>query len=183
MCGADFGYVWGHQEASRKEQKLPRTLWDLLATIIKHLGRQVLCLQLSFSKVLWAVWVGASWSDSPILTTNSCHGADAVQQHPQCGRHISSARPPPPRTERIAHLHAHRGALVQHEKDTWIPSTVGCCLMQVPGCIACATHQAKQEGAVARPYHMMWSCKRGRTCTRQQHKVATPQYQLRYASR
>ena len=32
-----------HQEASRKEQRIPRSLWDVLATIAKDRGRPVLC--------------------------------------------------------------------------------------------------------------------------------------------
>ena len=55
------------QEASWKEQELPRSPWDLLATITKTPGTQVLCLQLSFSGVLWAVWVGASWDGAPVF--------------------------------------------------------------------------------------------------------------------
>ena len=31
------------------------------------------CLQLRFSRALWAVWVGASWDGAPVF--NSCHGA------------------------------------------------------------------------------------------------------------
>ena len=50
-----------HQEAFNKDQQRPRSLWDLLAIIKQNPGRQVLCLQLSLSRVLWAVWVGASW--------------------------------------------------------------------------------------------------------------------------
>ena len=41
-----------HQEASRKEQKLCRSLRDLLANHKTNGGRQALCLQLSFSRVL-----------------------------------------------------------------------------------------------------------------------------------
>ena len=33
----------------------------------KTLGRQVLCLQLMFSGVLWAVWVGTSWDGSSVF--------------------------------------------------------------------------------------------------------------------
>ena len=53
--------------ASKKEQKLPRSLWDLLTTITKYLGRQLVCLQLSFSSVLWAVRVGTSWDASLVF--------------------------------------------------------------------------------------------------------------------
>ena len=56
-----------HQEASRTEQKPPRSPWGLLATINKNSGRQFLCLQLRFSQVLWAVWVVASWDGAPVL--------------------------------------------------------------------------------------------------------------------
>ena len=56
-----------HQEASRNEQKPPRSLWDLLATVQQNPGTQVLCFQLSFSGVLWAVWVGASWGGAPVV--------------------------------------------------------------------------------------------------------------------
>ena len=73
--GANFGYIPGdppgdncsHQEASTKEQKLPGSLWDLLATVKTNLGKQVLCLQLSFARVLWAVWVGASGDGAPVF--------------------------------------------------------------------------------------------------------------------
>ena len=48
--------------------------------VTKPPGRQVLCLQLSFSRVLRTVWVGASWRMiHRCLAANSCHGADAVR--------------------------------------------------------------------------------------------------------
>ena len=56
ISGDPLGDHCNHQEASRKEQHLTRSLWDLLA-IIKNLRRHVLCLRLSFSGFLWAVWV------------------------------------------------------------------------------------------------------------------------------
>ena len=65
ICGAPPGDNCNHQEASRKEQKPPQSLWDLLATIQKIPGRQVLCLQRRFSGVVRAVWVGASWDGAP----------------------------------------------------------------------------------------------------------------------
>ena len=33
----------------------------------RPLGRQVVCLQLRFSVVVWAVWVGTSWGGSPMF--------------------------------------------------------------------------------------------------------------------
>ena len=56
-----------HQEASRREQTLPRSLWDLLAITRENLGRQVVCLQLRVSGVPWAVWVGTSWDGSRVF--------------------------------------------------------------------------------------------------------------------
>ena len=56
-----------HQEASRKEQKPPRGLWDIFVIVKENRGRPVVCLQLSFSGVLWAVWVGTSWDGAPVF--------------------------------------------------------------------------------------------------------------------
>ena len=56
-----------HEEACRKEQKRPRSLGDLLAIIKQTLGRRVVCLQIRFSGVLWAVWVSASWDSAPVF--------------------------------------------------------------------------------------------------------------------
>ena len=33
----------------------------------KSPGRQVLCLQVSFSRVLWAIWMGASWDGATVF--------------------------------------------------------------------------------------------------------------------
>ena len=81
VSGAPPGDNCHHQEASRKKQKLPTSLWDLLATTNKSLGRQV--LQLSFSEVLWAVWVHLGMVHR-CLTTDSCHCAGAVQAPSSC---------------------------------------------------------------------------------------------------
>ena len=47
----------------------------------------MLCLRRSFSRVLWAVWGGASWDGAPVLDHQQLpqgkRGARAVQQHPQ----------------------------------------------------------------------------------------------------
>ena len=66
ISGDPPGDNCNHQEAFRKEQKRPRSLWDLLATMKKDVRRQVLCL-LIFSGVLWAFWVGASWGGAPVF--------------------------------------------------------------------------------------------------------------------
>ena len=52
ISGDPSGDNRNHQEASRKEQKLRRSLRDLLANHKTNGGRQALCLQLSFSRVL-----------------------------------------------------------------------------------------------------------------------------------
>ena len=50
----------------REGIKTTQKLWDLLATTKSNRGRQVLCLQLNFFRVLWAVWMGASWDGAPV---------------------------------------------------------------------------------------------------------------------
>ena len=70
-----------HQEASRKEQKLPRSLWDLLATIEKtEEDGSCACNSalLGFYRLFGRSRLGMA---QRYLTTNSCHGADTVQQH------------------------------------------------------------------------------------------------------
>ena len=64
---AHVPFPCSHQEASRSEQQLPRSLQDVLATLKQNPGKQVLCLQPSFSRVLWAVWVGTFWDGAPVF--------------------------------------------------------------------------------------------------------------------
>ena len=54
ISGDPPGDNCNHQEASRKERKLLKSLWDLFATIKKNLGRQVLC----FATQLFSVSMG-----------------------------------------------------------------------------------------------------------------------------
>ena len=78
-----------HHEASRKEQNLPRSLWESLATIKNdktNRGRQVLCLQLSFSQILWAVWVGAPWDGARLPWLNPARERSV-------GSHVAPIRP------------------------------------------------------------------------------------------
>ena len=86
ISGDPSGDNGNPREASRKEQKLPGSLWDYLfvyclLSIGKHkkiLGRQVLCWHLS-SGVLWAVWGVHLGMMHWCLATDRCHSADAVR--------------------------------------------------------------------------------------------------------
>ena len=57
---------------------------------ITNPGRQVLCPRLRFSRVVWAVWVGASWDGAPALGhwegPRCGRGARAAHRHPQRSR-------------------------------------------------------------------------------------------------
>jgi hypothetical protein len=61
---------WVYLEPSKGLQERTKTTQKPLGFIGNHKkdpGRQVLRLQLGFSGVLWAVWVGASWDGSPVF--------------------------------------------------------------------------------------------------------------------
>ena len=78
ISGGPPGDNCNHQEASKKEQTLPGSLWGLLGTIKKNRGRRVLCLQRRCSRFYGLFgWVRIGMVHR-CLTADSCHGADAV---------------------------------------------------------------------------------------------------------
>ena len=85
VSGDPPGDNCNHQEASRKEQKLPRGLWDLLRTIKKP-WKTGLVLAAKLLSGSWAVSVGASWDGAPVFDHQQLprcrRGVRAVQQHP-----------------------------------------------------------------------------------------------------
>ena len=75
ISGDPPGDDCNHQEASRYKQNPPESLWELLGTMKKSLGRQVLCLQLRFSGVLWAVCWGVHLGMVAMVRTQCACGA------------------------------------------------------------------------------------------------------------
>ena len=63
ICGNPPGDEFNHQEVSGKgkENNYTEATGIYLTTIKQNLGWQVFGLRRRFSRVLWAVWVGASW--------------------------------------------------------------------------------------------------------------------------
>ena len=90
LSGAPPGDNCNHQEASGKEQKLPGSLWESLATITKtQEDRWCACISgfLGFYGLFGWVHLGMV---RRCLTPNNCHSADAVRT--RCAR---GATPPP----------------------------------------------------------------------------------------
>ena len=77
ISGDPSGDICNHQEASRKNKNYREASGIFWQPLKINLGRQVVCLQPSFPRVLWAVWVGASWNGAPVFDH---------QQLPRCGR-------------------------------------------------------------------------------------------------
>ena len=60
------GNNYNHQLAFKKNKKYPKATGNS-GQIEKSLGRQKVCLQVRFSRALWAVWVGTLWDGSPVF--------------------------------------------------------------------------------------------------------------------